>query len=236
MLKIPKSAAAFVTLITMCGLGMLGYAVLHFHSNDWVRLMSLLAVALLAARLKLKLPGLNGNMSVNLPFIILGVTELGLLQTLLIACASTTVQSLKKPRNQIRWIQVTFNFFNMALSVGLAHFAFNYAMPEVFIPGFALRIGLAAGILFLANTIPVSAIISLTELRKIPQVWYEIFLWSFPYYVLSGGVASLFHTLDRNVGWQIPLAMLPLMFGVYHCYRAYFGRSPKNLAAMAAVN
>ena len=102
MIKIPKPAAVFITLIAMFGLGTLGYAVLHFQQNDSFRFISFLAVALLAARLKLKLPGLNGNMSVNLPFIILGVTELGLLQTVIIACASTLMQSVKKPANQIQ--------------------------------------------------------------------------------------------------------------------------------------
>jgi hypothetical protein len=233
MIKIPKSAAVFITLIAMFGLGTLGYAVLHFQQNDSFRFISFLAVALLAARLKLKLPGLNGNMSVNLPFIILGVTELGLLQTVIIACASTLMQSVKKPVNQIQWIQVFFNFFNMSLSVGLAHFAFHHALWESSLMTAALRIGIAAGILFLANTVPVSAIISLTEVRKMAQVWYEIFLWSFPYYVLSAGVASIVTTLNRHIGWQIPLLVLPLMFGVYHCYRAYFGSDSRVLSSVS---
>ena len=231
-----KSAAAFITAIAMCGLVIFGYAVLHFHGNDTTRFLSLLVVALVAARLKLKLPGLTGNMSVNLPFIILGVVELGLLQTLIIACASTLVQSLKKPAGQIQWLQVGFNFFNMALSVGIAHYGFHHAMRESNAFAATLRIGLAAGILFLANTVSVSAIISLTEAAKMARVWYEIFLWSFPYYVLSAGVASAFSSLNHHFGLLIPLLVLPLMFGIYHCYKTYFGSRSGGFAPVAVMN
>ncbi len=232
MIRFPKSAAAFITLIALCGLVTFGFALLQFQSNDTLRFVSLLAVALLAARLKLKLPGLTGNMSVNLPFIILGVIELGLLQTLVIACVSTVAQSWKK---RIQWVQVGFNFFNMALSVGIAHYTFHHIMQEPNLASAAARIAIAAGILFLANTVPVSAIISLTEFRAMPRVWYEIFLWSFPYYVLSAGVASAFSTMGRHLGWAIPILLLPLMFGVFHCYKAYFS-SKEELSPLAVIN
>ncbi len=233
MIKFPKSAAAFIAFITLCGVMTFRYALLHFQGNDALRFVSLLAVALVAARLKLKLPGLNGNMSVNLPFIILGVIELGLLQTLVIACVSTLVQSWKK---RPQWHQLACNFFNMALSVGVAYYTFHHAIHESRFFTAALRIGLCAVILFLANTVPVSAIIALTELKGLAVVWYEIFLWSFPYYVLSAGVASVFSTVDKHLGWEIPLLILPLMFGIYHSYRSYFRTRSEELSPLATIH
>ena len=38
------------------------------------------ALALIASRLKVKLPGLNGNMSVNLPFILIAAVQLSLFE------------------------------------------------------------------------------------------------------------------------------------------------------------
>ena len=233
MKRIPKPAAAFITAVVMCGLATFAYAVLHFESNDTARFAVLLMVALLAGWLKLRLPGLNGNMSVNLPFIILGVGELGLLQALIVACASTLVQSLKKPVREIQPVQVIFNFFNMALSVGLAHYFVQHSAHHSDILATGLRVIVAAVILFLANTVPVSAIISLTETETFTKVWYGISLCSFPYYVLSAGVASIFDSLNHHIAWQTPLLLLPLMGAVYHCYKGYFLSLPHKMASVA---
>ncbi|HLH07691.1 MAG TPA: hypothetical protein VKW78_10665 [Terriglobales bacterium] len=229
-----KSAAAFVIMIVMCGFVTFAYATIHFESSDTSRFLVLLGVALLAGWLKLKLPGITGNMSINLPFILLGVSELGLLQTLFVACGSTMVQSLKKPRREIEWVQVAFNFFNMALSVGLANYVVHHAIHQSSFLAAALRVSVASGILFLANTIPVSAIISLTEAGALTKIWYRIFLWSFPYYLLSAGVASIFDSLNHHFEWQAPLLVLPLMIAVYHCYKGYFAFSPRRMASVAA--
>lgn len=234
MRNIPKSAAAFIITIVICGFATFAYAARHFQSNDTTRFLVLLGVALLAGWLKMKLPGISGNMSVNLPFIILGVSELGLLQTLFVACGSTLVQSLKKPTKDIRWVQVAFNFFNMALSVGLANYVVQHALHQSSFLAAALRVAVASGILFLANTIPVSAIISLTEAGKLTKIWYGIFLWSFPYYLLSAGVASIFDSLNHRFQWQIPLLILPLMIAVYYSYKGYFAWRPHTAASAAA--
>ena len=70
------SAKIFVALVVLTGLAVLVEAVLHAHSADHVRVASFLIVACLAARLKVKLPGLTGSMSVNLPFILVAAAEM----------------------------------------------------------------------------------------------------------------------------------------------------------------
>jgi hypothetical protein len=223
-----KSAKAFVGFIALCGFAVLGYGLLHLESRDHVRFFSFLAVAALASRLKVKLPGLNGNMSVNLPFILMGVIQLGLFQTLMVACACTLVQSIKVPLRDIKPVQALFNFCNMALAVGLAHFAFRFTSVNGSALALTLRVAIAAGVFFLANTTPVSAVISLTEVRRITAVWKEIFLWSFPYYLLSAGIAAMFSALRGQVGWEAPLFLLPVMLAVYRSFRAYFSRAARG--------
>ena len=221
MYKFPKAAAAFITLVVVSGSASIGYAALHGQNTEPVKFVSLLVVALVSARLKLKLPGLTGNMSVNLPFVLLGLIGLGLLQALVIACASTFVQSIKKPAEQIQWVQVLFNICNMALSVQLARIAVVQVQISS-VRSVAVNTAVAGVALFLANTVPVAVVIALTEGGNVVHRWSEIFLWSFPYYVLGAGVTSIVSSFNQPHGWQVPLVMLPLMFGVYHCYRAYF--------------
>ncbi|MBV9435232.1 MAG: hypothetical protein JOZ44_04230, partial [Acidobacteria bacterium] len=71
-----KSAQVFITLVILSGFAVLAQAVLHAQSADHVRFVSFLLVACLAARLKVKLPGLTGSMSVNLPFILVAVADM----------------------------------------------------------------------------------------------------------------------------------------------------------------
>ena len=54
-----------------------------------MRFFCYLAVAVLASGLKVQLPGIDGTMSVNFLFILLGVLELSLPETLVIGCTAT---------------------------------------------------------------------------------------------------------------------------------------------------
>jgi hypothetical protein len=76
---------------------------------------------------------------------------------------------------------------------------------------------------FLVQTMPVAAIISLTEGGRILRVWSSLFQLSFPYYALSAGVTSMVTTVSRHVSWQIPLLVLLAMYAVYRSYQLYFG-------------
>src|SRR6266567_7288305 len=85
---------AFVGITASLGVVVLGFALLHWQSQDLMRFVCYLAVALLASGLKVQLPGIDGTMSVNFLFILLGVLELSLPETLLIGCAAALVQCL----------------------------------------------------------------------------------------------------------------------------------------------
>jgi len=69
-----------------------------------VRFIAFLLVACLAARLKVKLPGVTGSMSVNLPFILVAVEEMGQLEALLIACLSSLTQCLPRDQRNFKWL------------------------------------------------------------------------------------------------------------------------------------
>ena len=109
MLSASRAARLFICLMVLCGLSALGYAFLQMHPLHHFRFLTLLAIALVASRLKLKLPGLNGNMSVNLPFILIAVVELSLFEALMIAAASTLAQCFPKGGGRPKAVQTLFN-------------------------------------------------------------------------------------------------------------------------------
>ncbi len=76
----------YVACIVVTGACVLGFGVSQPLTHDLVKFICYLAVALLASRLKVNLPGVTGTMSVNFLFILLGIIELSFSQTLALGC------------------------------------------------------------------------------------------------------------------------------------------------------
>jgi hypothetical protein len=232
---VKKSAQIFITLMILSGFAVLAQAVLHAQSVDHVRFVSFLLVACLAARLKVKLPGLTGSMSVNLPFILVAAAEMNPSEALAVACFSTFVQCLPRATQKFNTVQAIFNFCNMALAVGVTRLMFGQQALNNLISSHGLLLALAAGAFFVVNTVPVAIVISLTEAKNALKVWGDIFQLSFPYFVASAAIAGLVLTASAKIGWQVPLFVLPVMFGVFHSYKRYFGGARETAPAPVAV-
>ncbi len=188
-----------------------------------------------SSRLNLKLPGLNGNMSVSLPFILLAAVTLSTFEALVLGILSAGVQSLPRGQNKIKPIQIIFNLSTMAIGVFLASVILHGGVRTLSVWASASGLLVLAGMsLVMAQTLPVATIISLTEGGRLLRIWFSIFQLSFPYYVLSTGITSIMTTISKHVGWQIPLLTLPVMYGVYNSYRLYF-RSTEARAATGLI-
>ncbi len=219
----PKSFSArmFVALIVISGLLVLGDAVLNAKHVPAAKFLAFLLVACVAARLKIKLPGVTGTMSVNLPFILVAAAEMKIAEALAIGFISTFIQCLAKGK-KFYGIQVAFNCSTITLAVAATRLI--YAAPSVAsaVGSPALRLALAAVGYAMANTVPVAIVIGLTEAVSILRTWLEMLQLSFPYLVASAGIAGLTLTLSQEIGWQVPLAVLPIMAGIFQSYRRYF--------------
>ncbi|MGA9209962.1 MAG: HD domain-containing phosphohydrolase [Terriglobales bacterium] len=220
----PKRALAFIFLTASLGAALLAVGALRWESHDSLRFACYLIVALLASGLKVQLPGIDGTMSVNFLFILIGILELSLPETLLIGCASGLVQCLWNTRTAPAPIKVIFNVFSMmAPAIALSSFAYHGLAP-VLHNSVPLLLIAAACAYFLSNTIPVAIVISLTEGKSFRKIWAECYFWSFPYYLVGAAIAGLVSALNRWVGWQTSLLVLPIMYWIYRSYRLYLGR------------
>src|ERR1700690_2998711 len=101
-------AKLFITAMAMSAGFCFALAFVNWQSSDPLKFACYLLVALLASSLKIKLPGINGTMSVNFLFILLGVLELSFGETLVIGFAAVLVQSYWKSSN-LKPIHVLFN-------------------------------------------------------------------------------------------------------------------------------
>ena len=218
------SARLFVALIAVSGFLFVAVAIRSAHSLPTVRFTAFLLLATVAARLKVKLPGLSGSMSVNLPFILLSAALMETSEAAIVAFISTFAQSLPRGNHRLNPVQLVFNCCAIMLAATAARFIFIYATlhGSVLAGSPALRLTVAAAGYFLVNTVTVALIISLTEKVSLLSTWAEMFRLSYPYLVASAGVAGLALTVGRGNGWQVPLTILPVMIGVFYSYRRYF--------------
>ena len=219
----PIKAKIFVELTAGTGAAIAAYAVLHWQSTDLIRFLCYLTVAVLSSGLKVRLPGIDGTMSVNFLFVLLGILEMSLPETLLIACTAALVQCLWNV-NSIKPVKIIFNVFGMmANAVGISYLVYHGAANPMH-HNVPVLLGLAACSYFFANTLPVATVISLTETKSFRKIWTECYFWSFPYYLAGAAIAGLVDMLNRQLGWQTSLLVLPPMYWIYRSYRLYLAK------------
>jgi len=217
-----KSARLFIALIVISGLAVLVNALRHPVSDNAVRFLSFLVVTCIAARLRVKLPGVTGTMSVNLPFILVAVAEMNTAEALVVGCLSTVVQCLPRAQQKFNWTKGIFNFANIALAISATRLLYNSAALQSVIKSHPVLLAVAAAGYFAVNSMPVAIVIALTENKNPLRAWASMFQLSYPYFLLSAAIAGIVLTVSTQVGWQVPVILLPLMSGVFYSYRRYF--------------
>ena len=241
-----NSARVFLCLIAVSGFALFADAMVHASSDNRLRFICFFAITCIAARLRVKLPGVTGTMSVNLPFILLAAAQMNIAEVMIVSCASTFVQCLPRAGKKFNWVQAIFNVANMALAVEATRLLYASAVLGSAISSRPLLLAVAAAGYFLVNTVPVSIIIALTENKNVLQAWTAMLQLSFPYYVASAGVAGVALTISARFGWEVPLLVLPLMVLMFMSYRRYFSaasasaaetrRAPQSVLAGKAVS
>ena len=222
--KMPFKARLFIGMTAGAGIAVALQAFAHGHAIEPVRFICYLAIALMASRLKVRLPGIDGTMSVNFLFVLLGVLELSLAETLLIGCAAGLAQCLWTPSQANRSAKIIFNVFSMmANSVAASYFAYHWIGARLG-HNVPLSLAVAASAYFFANTLLVTTIVVLTEGKSFRKIWAECYFWSFPYYQAGAAVVGLVFYVNRTFGWQFSLLMAPVVYWIYRSYHLYLGK------------
>lgn len=217
-------AKTFVTVMASLGMLVIAQAVWTWHSADPVKFLCFLAIALVASTMKVSLPGIDGTMSVNFLFILIGILDLSFGETVLMGCASTLFQCFWKAKQRVQPIHVLFNVAGMmAPAIAASYMAFNAA--ALLLNGSTpVMLLVAALTYFVANTLPVAVVISLAEKKKFRAIWSECYFWSLPYYLVGAGIAGLVSYLTQIISWQTSLLVLPVVYWIFRSYRLYLGR------------
>jgi hypothetical protein len=223
MEKISLIAKVFIAVVVMTGIAMLMNGLLHWKSGEPIELFALLIMTLIASRLKVKLPGINGTMSVNVPYLLIVAVRLHGGEALVIAALASLVQSIPAFKVRATFIRGLFSSAAITNSVAAAIFAFNLASAHGVLG--PLSVSTAGAAFFLANTVQIALVLWLAEAHNPFNAWLGMARLSAPYYVLSAAVAAVVCTAVQFAVWGEALALLPLMYSIYSSYRLYFAAS-----------
>ncbi len=215
----------YISCVITAGCAVIAMACAQWNSQDPRRFLAYLMLAMVAATLKVRLPGMTGTYSLNFLFILLGVATLSFSEAVLIGAASSIVQCLWNAKQRPSAIQMLFNVANICDSVAVACLAISWAPDRGSQSVLPILLPLAAAVYFLVNTFLVSGVLSLTENKPLVKIWWQWFFWSFPYYLAGAEVAALIGIWSLYAGWKLPLLALPPMLVIYAWQRLYIERA-----------
>ena len=221
MSEIPNKAKMFIVAVMLIAAAVTVYAIGTRMPAETKEFLVLAAMAVLAARLKLTLPGFESNMSMNLPFMLLAISELSMPEAIAVGAASTFVQTLPRSGQTVKPVQAVFNVCNIVNAIAIASVAAGRAIHFAALNK-PFLIAAAALAFFLADTLPVATIISMTNPTKLFEGWCEMALMTFPYFVLSAGLACIVAMGVQVIGWMAGSVTFGVMLGVYRSFKFYF--------------
>ena len=228
----------FIGLMVIAAAGTIGDAILSMHGQGWHPWLAtaLMLAAVGTSRMKVTIPGIAGNMSVNLPFLLMSVITLSATESILIACACAVMQTLPKDGGKLKPVRVLFNVSMMTFASGVSGLLFHqHILSRLGWMSAPVLMAVTTATFFLSQTLPVSVIVALTDGGAVRRIWTNIAQMSFPYYVVSAGVTSMVHSASQNIGWLAPLLVLPVMYGIYRSYRLYFARAVEAMSRPVAM-
>jgi diguanylate cyclase (GGDEF)-like protein/putative nucleotidyltransferase with HDIG domain len=214
----------YVLAVSLTGLASVAWCLHRWDSEDLPRFFCYLLASALAAGLKVNLPGIPGTMSVGFLFVLIGITELGLAETMVLGCVATLVQCLWKPKRRPALFQIIFSVASTGLAILIAYSFHHSPWIHRFDRGSPLLLIVTGLLYFGANTAPIAGAISLSEGKPFGQTWHSCYFWSFPFYLLGSSVAWLLGLVGRQLDWTSSVMLLPVMYLIFRSYRLYLGR------------
>jgi len=101
-----RSANTYIDLVVLAGFAILAYELSRWSSQNWIYYLSYSALALLASGMNLTLPAVSGTVSINYLFVLIGISQLSLPETLAMGCLGVLVKCFLHWETRPRAIQI----------------------------------------------------------------------------------------------------------------------------------
>lgn len=225
-------------LVWACGAVCLAAGVFPWRSTHSLLFPTYLVLTAIASALKTVMPGVEGTVSVNFVFFLVGVANMTISETLVLALAATIVQCFWRAGTSFSFIRFTFNLAQVALAITGAYWTYSVLLTRVFHGRPPLPLLISAIVYFLLNSITVATVNALAENTRIATNWVKCY-WTFPYYLIGAAIAGLIQFVNRFAGWEMSILVLPAVYVIYRSYRMHLGRwedDKRHLEDLASLN
>ncbi|MGA8159484.1 MAG: HD domain-containing phosphohydrolase [Acidobacteriaceae bacterium] len=213
----PTRVKALVCIV-MAG-AVASVSVIRGHpAQQWFHFFVYLTVILLSSGMKVAMPRSEGTMSVNFPFIFLGILQLSPQQAVCLAVCSVVAQCRFHVVKPFTIVQILFNVANVTTATVLAWWTFASIIRVH--PESAPVLALAATVYFLANTVPLAVVLGWVSDSPPSTLWRHEFLWYLPFYLVGAMLAVLADFIGIRFGWLTSLLLIPMVYTVYRAYCA----------------
>jgi diguanylate cyclase (GGDEF)-like protein/putative nucleotidyltransferase with HDIG domain len=199
------------------------YSTPGYPSTQWIHFVVYLVAVLLSSGMKVAMPKSDSTMSVNFPFILLGILQLSPLQATLLAAASVIAQCRIRVIKPFSLIQILFNVANVTTATVLAWHTY-VASLRLLNKEVAPALAVAATVYFLANTIPLALVLGWESGAPPVRQWLQEFPWYLPFYFVGAVLAASADWIGIHFGWLTSLLLIPMVYTVYRAYVAQMAR------------
>ena len=117
---LPKRALFYVRATAILGALVFAVSLAGWDSPDAVRYLAFLGLAVLASGMRISVPGLTGTLSLTFLFVLFGLLELTLSETVLMAAVMTLIQCYWRQPVRPRPAKVIFNVATMVIAAASA--------------------------------------------------------------------------------------------------------------------
>ncbi|HKV64277.1 MAG TPA: hypothetical protein VJO16_20390 [Candidatus Acidoferrum sp.] len=222
MTSLAKAYIATIGALATTALGLVAY---RWNPENLGRFFLFFTLAMVASTMKIRLPGLKASISLNFVFILIGLALFSFSETVLIGLGGALVQSLWKPLQRPKAVQVFFNGACLTVCTAAAFWT-SHALPAMLGSSSAVAMmTVGACVYVVLNTGLVSLVISLAEGQSLKQLWPQCYEWTFPYFLVGAAVAGLASAAGQGNNFGLTLLIVPAMYFVYVYYRMHILRT-----------
>jgi diguanylate cyclase (GGDEF)-like protein/putative nucleotidyltransferase with HDIG domain len=188
-------------------------------SGPWLHFFVYLIAILLSSGMKVALPKTESTMSVNFPFILLGVLQMSPLQAVILAVSSVIAQCRFRVIKPFTLVQILFNVANVTTATVLACLTYGGCLKGMngeVTPALAV----ASLVYFVATGAPVTLILAWEAHTSPLAEWRQDYLWYVPFYLVGAMLAATANFIGLLFGWMTSLLIIPMVYTVYRAYCA----------------
>src|SRR5260370_28932509 len=161
--KMPSLAKAYIAMIAAAAMVVVTVVASRWNPENLGHFVLFFALAMVASTMKIRLPGLKTNISINFVFILMGVALFSFSETVLIGLGGALVQSLWRPLQRPKPVQIFFNGACLTVCTASAFWASHAVLAVVGSNYAAAMMAVGACVYVVLNTGLVSLVICLAE-------------------------------------------------------------------------